>query len=164
MIKPNHLNWLITAFFAVIIAVVFQQIHTSMTEQGIASDGPYDNAAAYPRAVTIAITMLIIAQIIIDFLRSKQGVQTGDSTKLADLKRPALLLLLFAIYLIVLTELGYHLTTTPMIFGVMVICGAHNIPRLLVSSLAMSFVAAYIFEKALNVVLPGGYFALNIPW
>ncbi len=164
MIRPSQLNWLVTAFFAGIVAVVFQQIHTSMTQQGIASGGPYDNAASFPRAVAIAIAVLVAGQLVLDVLRARQGVRTGDATRLADLKRPALLLVLFALYLNVLTVLGYHLTTTPMVFGVMWICGARQIPSLVVSSLAMSFAAAYIFEKVLNVVLPGGYFALNIPW
>ena len=164
MIRHSHLNWIITAFFAIIVAVVFQQINTSMTAQGIASGGPYDNAASYPRAVAIAIAVLVAGQLAVDVLRARKGVQTEDSTKLADLKRPVLLLVLFAIYLNVLTFLGYHLTTIPMVFGVMWICGARKIPSLIASSLILSFVAAYIFEKVLNVVLPGGYFALNIPW
>jgi len=164
MIRPIQLNWIVTAFFAVIVAVVFQQIQTSMTQQGIASGGPYDNAAAFPRAVTIAIAVLVFGQFLLDLFRSKQGSANEDATKLEDLKRPALLLVVFALYLSVLTVLGYHLTTAPMVFGIMWVCGARKIPSLVVSSLAISFVAAYIFEKALNVVLPGGYFALNIPW
>jgi putative tricarboxylic transport membrane protein len=51
-----------------------------------------------------------------------------------------------------------------LVLGIMLICGARNIPKLLFSALTMSFAFAYIFENFLNVVLPGGIFSLNIPW
>ena len=60
----RYLSWLVALFFAVIIALVFQQIATSMTEQGIASGGPYDNAASYPRAIAIIIGVLIALQLV----------------------------------------------------------------------------------------------------
>ena len=161
---PKYLSWASTAFFLVIVAVVFQQIATSMTEQGIASGGPYDNGAAYPRAVAIAIAGLAVVQFLIDMIRARSGQQQGKAVAFADLRRPALLLVLFALYLSVLTMLGYHLTTAPMIFGIMWICGARQIGRLIPAALAMSFALAFIFEKFLNVVLPGGVFGLNIPW
>lgn len=164
MITPKQLSWIITAFFAAIVAVVFYQISTSMTEQGIASGGPYDNGAAYPRAVAIAICVLAAMQLAIDHIWAKSGPRRDAPATLADLKRPALLLVVFAIYLNVLTLLGYHLTTTPMIIAIMWICGARQIGRLLLAALVMSFVFAYLFEKILNVVLPGGVLGLNIPW
>ena len=164
MISPKQLSWIITAFFAAIVAVVFYQINTSMTEQGIASGGPYDNGAAYPRAVAIAICVLAAVQLAIDQFVAKSGPHGDGPTILADLKRPALLLVVFAIYLNLLTFLGYHLTTTPMIIAIMWICGARHVGRLLLAALAMSFVFAYLFEKILNVVLPGGVLGLNIPW
>ena len=49
----KHAEYLVIIFFLMVIGIVFQQIATSMTEQGIASGTPYDNAAAYPRAVAI---------------------------------------------------------------------------------------------------------------
>ncbi|MEX3007107.1 tripartite tricarboxylate transporter TctB family protein [Hoeflea sp. TYP-13] len=170
MITPKQISWLITAFFVLVIAVVFQQIHTSMTEQGIASGGPYDNAAAYPRAVAVAIGVLVFIQVLIDNFGSGRTVrehlrtEEGTGTELSLLKRPTLLLVIFAIYLGALNTLGYHLSTAPMIFAIMWCCGSRQALRLVLVALVMSFVFAYIFEKFLNVVLPGGIFALNIPW
>ncbi|MEP3279219.1 MAG: tripartite tricarboxylate transporter TctB family protein [Stappiaceae bacterium] len=170
MITPKQISWLIAAFFVLVIAVVFQQIHTSMTEQGIASGGPYDNAASYPRIVAIVIGVLVFIQVLIDnfssYHTSKEGFRTeeGTGTELALLKRPTLLLVLFAVYLGALNTLGYHLSTTPMIFAVMWCCGSRQVLRLVLAALVMSFAFAYIFEKFLNVVLPGGIFALNLPW
>lgn len=164
MIKPKYISWLTTVFFVVIIAVVFQQIYTSMTEQGIASGGPYDNAAAYPGGVAIVIGVLVLAQALIDNFRTRADASNNTGILLGTLQRPALLLLLFAVYLALLKPLGYHLTTTPMIFAMMWLCGARRIWNLLLAAVAMSFAFAYIFENFLNVVLPGGFLRLNIPW
>ncbi len=170
MITPKQISWLITAFFVLVVAVVFQQIHTSMTEQGIASGGPYDNAASYPRAVAIAIGLLAFIQVLIDNFSSRRpeqdGIRTeeGIGTELSLLKRPTLLLVVFAIYLGALNTLGYHLSTAPMIFAVMWCCGSRQALKLVLAALVMAFVFAYIFEKFLNVVLPGGIFSINLPW
>jgi hypothetical protein len=164
MIGKKHLNWLVTAFFAIIVAVVFQQIYTSMTEQGIASGGPYDNGAAYPRAVAIVIAALVIGQLFLDYFKSDSSQHQDERTALAELRRPALLLVFFAIYLGVLNVIGYHLATTPLIFTIMWLCGARGFWKLLIAALVISFSFAYVFETVLKVVLPGGVFHLNIPW
>ncbi len=164
MIHKNHLNWLVTAFFAAIIAVVFQQIYTSMTEQGIASGGPYDNGAAYPRAVAIAIAALLIGQFIMDKFKGSSGENEKQRTSLMELRRPTLLLVIFAIYLGLLSVIGYHLATTPLMLAIMWLCGARSYWKLIIAALAISFLSAYLFETVLNVVLPGGVFHLNIPW
>lgn len=164
MISTKYISWLITLFLVIVIAIVFQQISTSMTEQGIASGGPYNNGAAYPRSIAIAIAALLLIEFILNMLRTKLKPDTHTEIRLKDLERPALLLLLFAIYVSVLTMVGYHLVTAPMVFGMMWICGAREKIKLAVASLIIAFASAYIFEKILNVVLPGGVFGLNIPW
>ncbi len=157
----KYLSWLIALFFAIIIALVFQQIATSMTEQGIASGGPYDNAAAYPRAVAIIIGVLITLQLVIERITS---AHQPEPLAPDAMRRAIGLLAVFAVYLGLLGWLGYHLTTTPMVFAIMWIGGGRNIGKLLIAALLMSFVFAFIFENFLNVVLPGGVFRLNIPW
>ena len=154
-------QWIAIGFFAGLVALVFQQIHTSMTEQGIASGGPYDNAATFPKSVAIAIAGLLVIQIVMEFLISAAEPET---TRMTELKRPALMLVVFALYLGLLTTLGYHLTTAPMVFAVMWICGARRVGALVLTSLAMAFSAAFIFERYLNVVLPGGNFSVHMPW
>lgn len=164
MIKRKHLTWLIAAFFAGIVAIVFQQIHTSMTEQGIASGGPYDNGAAYPRAVAIAIAVLFILQMITDYIMrtgNRAGEVIADPT---ELRRPVLLLVIFGVYLGLLDTLGYHLTTAPMILLVTLLCGARSLWKLVAVALFAAFSLAYVFENFLNIVLPGGIFHLNIAW
>lgn len=164
MLSTKMLERMVYAFLAVIVAIVFQQIYTSMTEQGIASGGPYNNGAAYPRAIAIALAVLVICQVFVDRFNTEPEKVAEEQFDTTDLRRPILLLVLFAIYLGLLKTLGYHLTTTPMVLGIMLICGARNILKMLLAALIMSFVLAYIFENFLNVVLPGGIFSLNLPW
>ena len=161
MMITKYVSFVVAAFFAIIVALVFQQVATSMTEQGIASGGPYDNAAAYPRAIAIIIAGLVLVQLLVDRFT---GAHRPEELPADALRRGAGLLIVFALYLGVLSWLGYHLTTTPMVFAIMWICGGRNIVRLLVAALLMSFAFAFTFEKFLNVVLPGGIFRLNIPW
>lgn len=175
MIKAKHINALATGFFLVVIAIVFQQIATSMTEQGIASGSPYDNAASYPRAVAIIILGLLAMQyalshIILPWLRRRQGWSAAEAqpdtreTPLAALVKPAILLVIFALYLGLLGWLGYHLTTAPMIMAVMLLCGVRSVKSVLVAGIGIATALAFLFEYFLKIVLPGGIFALNIPW
>ncbi|MDA8747702.1 tripartite tricarboxylate transporter TctB family protein [Litoreibacter sp.] len=164
MMNAKSLQALVYGFLTVIIAIVFQQIYTSMTEQGIASGGPYNNGAAYPRAIAIAIVLLMVGQFFVDLFAAEAPPGEAASVTASDLRRPVLLLIAFAIYLALLKTLGYHLTTTPLVLLIMLICSARNIVKLALAALAMSFVFAFIFEKFLNVVLPGGIFNLNIAW
>ena len=163
MISDKHLNWTVALFLAVVVGIVFQQISTSMTDQGIATGGPYDNGATYPRAVAIAIGALVILQLLLSVF-SISDTKEIPPTSLRLLKRPAGVLLVFTLYVSALTTLGYHLSTTPTIFALMCVCGSRSYLKQSVAALSMAFAFAYIFEKILNVVLPGGIFGLNIPW
>jgi len=160
VLTRRHAEWLVALFFSVVIAIVFYEIATSMTEQGIASGGPYDNAAAYPRAVAIIIGVLIVLVLAMD--RAPAG--EGDALTIRDLRRPALLLLIFAIYLWALGYLGYHLATTPMLMAVMVLGGARSPVEIVAASAGVAFGLAWFFEAFLKIVLPGGIFSLNVAW
>ena len=162
MLTRKLAEWLVVAFFLVLIATVFQQIATSMTEQGIASGGPYDNAAAYPRAVAIFMGCLLALSILIGRLFPDLDETPGLSVE--KIRRPALLLVIFAIYLWALGYLGYHLATPPMLMALMILGGLRRPLEIILVSFAVSFFLAFVFEVFLKIVLPGGIFALNIPW
>lgn len=164
IIRRKHVTWLIVLFFVAIIAVVFQQILTSMTEQGIATGGPYDNAAAYPKAIAVLIGFLIALQAVVSLLNPEGLVDVEEEFSISELTRPIGLLLIFGTYLALLGLLGYHLTTAPMILGIMVLCGMRLSVSTAIKSLLIAFALAYAFEAYLKVVLPGGIFGLNIPW
>lgn len=162
-LNKKHINAMVVSFFLIIIAIVFYQIATSMAEQGIASGSPYDNAAAYPRALAIIIGGLLLLQTVISLL-TKIRKEEHQSTQIRDLYRPAALLAIFGVYLGVLGWFGYHLTTTPMLIAIMWIAGVRQIKILLLVGLGISFLFAFLFEVFLKIVLPGGVYSLNIPW
>ncbi len=162
MLTKKHAEWLVIAFFLALIATVFQQIATSMTEQGIATGGPYDNAAAYPRSVAILMGCLLVVLVIFNRLLGQPGANEGLS--FADLRRPALLLVIFAVYLAALGTLGYHIATPLMLMAVMILGGLRRPLEIILVSLGVSLLLAFMFEVFLKIVLPGGMFALNIPW
>lgn len=164
MLGKKQVNWLVIVFFAIIIAVVFQQIHTSMTEQGIATGGPYDNAAAYPRAIALLIGLLLILQAAVSWFKGHSADTDADKLSIEQAYRPMALLGVFALYLGLLGVLGYHLTTTPMIIALLLVCGARPSVRIFVTAILIAFTLAYFFEAHLKVVLPGGIYGLNIPW
>lgn len=160
-------EWLAIAFFAVLVALVFQQIATSMNEQGIASGGPYDNAASYPRSIAIFLGAMLLVQVITLLLKRPASPMTAgprSAEQIRGTRRGATLLLVFGGYLLCLNWLGYHLSTAPIALIVMLLCGARFSTRLVLLSLTMAFGLAFAFEKILSVVLPGGAFGLNIPW
>lgn len=156
----RHAEYLVMVFFVCLIGVVFQQIATSMTQQGIASGTPYDNAAAYPRAVAVFMGGLLIFGIVAGWRQTR----SGHSLSPAEMMRPAGLLGLFAVYLFALGILGYHLSTPPMLVALLWLGGYRRPVPALIYGLGISFGAAFLFEVFLKIVLPGGFWRLNIPW
>ena len=156
----RHAELLVVLFFVMLIGVVFQQIATSMTEQGIASGSPYDNAAAYPRAITLLIAGLLFLAVVVGI----KSPTPQDRVSFSEMKRPAALLGIFGVYLWALGTLGYHLSTTPMLMALLWLAGYRRAGPVLMYGLAVSFGLAFLFEVFLKIVLPGGIWRLNIPW
>ena len=82
----------------------------------------------------------------------------------SDIGRAGMMLVVFAVYLMVLTTVGYHLATAPLIFAIMWICGMRSTLKMMASSVAIATGFAFIFEVFLNVVLPLGIWNIFIPW
>ncbi|MCP4384200.1 MAG: tripartite tricarboxylate transporter TctB family protein [Hyphomicrobiales bacterium] len=168
MASSRMLNLAAIGFLLAVIVTVFWQIGTDLKEQGIASGGPYDNAASYPRIIAIFVGVLLVLQLAMEFLKNKATPQAETTQitdiQLSDLRRAGLMLVVFAIYLMVLTTIGYHLATAPMIFAIMWLCGMRNVLKLAISSVVIATGFAFIFEVFLNVVLPLGTWNIFIPW
>jgi len=167
--SSRTLNFIALGFLLVVIVTVFWQIGTDLKEQGIASGGPYDNAAAYPRTVAIFIGVLLVLQLAIELLKEKaasqkEALEAAENIQAPDLRRSGMMLAIFAVYVMVLTTIGYHLTTAPMICAIMWICGMRNTVKIAISSVAIATGFAFIFEVFLNVVLPLGIWDIFIPW
>ena len=163
MVVTKFLNAAALGFFVTVITIVFWQIQTDFKEQGIASGGPYDNAASFPAAVAFIIGILLLIQFAIDQAQQEQILMKED-LEIFDLVRAGLMLAVFSIYLLVLTSIGYHLATAPMIFAIMCICGMRRLIKLFFTSIAIATTAAFVFEVFLNVVLPLGIWTVYIPW
>lgn len=71
---------------------------------------------------------------------------------------------LFVVYLFALGTLGYHLSTPPMLVALLWLGGYRRPVPALIYGLGISFGAAFLFEVFLKIVLPGGFWRLNIPW
>ena len=168
MASSRTLNFIALGFLLAVIVTVFWQIGTDLKEQGIASGGPYDNAASYPRSIAIFVAVLLAFQFGIEILKGKAAPEAkGDrlmDIKPPDLGRAGMMLVVFAIYLMVLTTIGYHLATTPMIFAIMWNCGMRSASKMMLLSLAIATGFAFVFEVFLNVVLPLGIWNIFIPW
>ena len=163
IIGKKQVETIAVVFLSMVVAVVFQQIYTSLAEQGISTGGPYDNAAAYPRGVAVLMAFLLATQVCV-FCFADSSEKTAKLAKFSDLILPASLLLIFAFYLGLLGHFGYHLTTPAMIIAIMLLCGMRSFLATVGSSVGISLILAFLFERFLNVVLPGGIFRLNIPW
>ena len=163
MTASRSLSVLSLGFFVAVIIVVIWQIETNFKEQGIASGGPYDNAAAFPTAVVFVIGFLVVIQGALDFIGTKSSAKLKIPPRSA-LMRAGIMLFIFAVYLSASATFGYHLTTSPMIFSIMWICGMRNITMLICAAVFVSTSFAFVFEVFLNVVLPLGIWTIFIPW
>ena len=164
MASSRTLNLAALGFLLAVIVTVFWQIGTDLKEQGIASGGPYDNAASYPRIIAVFVGVLLILQLGIELFKDKAEAPRTADIQPSDLSRAGMMLVLFAIYLMVLTTIGYHLATAPMICAIMWICGMRNVLKMVLSSIAIATGFAFVFEVFLNVVLPLGIWNIFIPW
>ncbi|MEM8580674.1 MAG: tripartite tricarboxylate transporter TctB family protein [Pseudomonadota bacterium] len=163
MVSSKSLNLIALGFFLIVITVVFWQIETDLTEQGIASGGPYDNAASYPRAIAVFIGVLLALQLAVELFKGK-AVPLKEREETKDIGRAGMMLAIFGVYLLTLTTIGYHLATAPMIFAIMWVCGMRKPLKMVLSSVAIATGFAFLFEVFLNVVLPLGTWNIFIPW
>lgn len=159
-----HAEWILIAFFMALAGTVFQQINTDLVEQGIASGDAFHNAAFYPQAVAVLILCTVFARAVLLTIEMRKSDAELPTKQVSQLLRPAQILILFGLYLFLVGSLGYHLATAPFIAMVMIICGDRKPVPTLLFSLAVAFLTAFLFEKYLKIVLPGGIFSMNIPW
>lgn len=168
MASSRRLNFIALGFLLTVIVTVFWQIETNLKEQGIASGGPYNNAASYPRIIAVFIGCLLAFQFVMELVRKTEAPQRNAQqiadVQPSDLRRAGMMLAVFAVYLMVLTTVGYHLATAPMICAIMWLCGMRNVAKLAIASIAIATGFAFVFEVFLNVVLPLGIWNIFVPW
>lgn len=157
-------DWVVLIFFGAVVALVFQQISTSMVEQNIASGGPYNNSASYPRAVAVLISIFLPLALLTTRWEKTGAEAITENLTRETLKRPLSVVIIFVVFLLALPVLGYHLAAPGMLMGVMFACGLRGLCQVLLPGLTIPLIFAYIFEVYLKIVLPGGWLGLNIVW
>lgn len=152
-------DWLAWLFFLLIAVLVLWQSATSLVEQGVASGGALQNAAAFPQAIAwgmIFLSILNLVRIIKGHITNETPITTTKTTSLAITST-----ILFFIYLMMLEIIGYYIGTPILLTLLLRILGVKWINSLLVAVL-MTLVVASIFEGLLNVVLPLGFTKLTL--
>lgn len=168
-------HWIVLFAMFGIVALVFQQIATSLTEQGAASGDALFNAALFPKwiAITIAgLGVIVAVQMLIFGVPEEPDTEPrapASPDEVPD-SRPRLRLQEMAIvgltllYLVMLEPVGFHVTTFVVIGTMFAVLDARPIWRPVVASAALTLIASFIFEGLLKVVLPVGYFNLTPPY
>jgi len=164
MLDRRLAEWIVAMLFAAVVGLVFQQISTDMTAQGIASGGPYNDAASYPRALAVVILIVLAANVGIRVLRSRSGAPQSGGISAHALRRPAALLSLFALYLIALGMVGYLVASVAVMVLTLLLCGERSPLRLALVSVGVTFGLSIVFGGLLDVVLPRGHFGIALPW
>lgn len=174
--KPDRTRlgeWLVLAAFLAVAGLVFQQIATSLTEQGAASGDPLANAAMFPRIVAwlmIGLVGLIAAAMLTGRMERPGAHHTLDAMP-DQTPEPALVrrrMLLgsvagLAAYLLVLELLGFHFATTVLMTGLFAVLGVRPWWWAVLCGLGANLLVAFVFEGILKVVLPTGIFGLSLP-
>lgn len=152
-------DWVAWAFFASIPAVIFWDSATSLERQGVASGGPMQNAAFFPRIVASIMTVLVAWQavrLLRGRVRQKSPFHKLDGTPLA-----LIVTALFVVYLVLLPYAGFHIATPIMCVVFFMLLGLSPVPAA-AGAVALWLSTAFVFEGALNVILPVGVFNIAI--
>ena len=155
--NATHAEWAAMVLWVALVGIVFWQTNTDFVRQGIASGGPFHNAAMFPEIVAVVISLCAVPIVVQAVLRNRK--QPKPALSLRDLRRPLALLLAFSLYLALLDVLGYYIATVPFLFFVVWLCGERKIINPAFFSVVVTFVVALVFQRYLTVVLPRGYLA-----
>lgn len=157
--KPYAYDWITWALFLALPLVIFWQSATSLEEQGVASGGPMENAALFPRMIAwllLGLAALNGARLLTGRVARTSPLRPTDTTRLAVIATT-----LFVVYLLILPYLGYHVATPVLMALLLILLGLGPVASV-VGGVAMSLSVAAVFQGLLNVVLPVGIFEITI--
>ncbi|WP_447553033.1 tripartite tricarboxylate transporter TctB family protein [Vreelandella sp. EE22] len=158
-IRDFAFDWIAWALFACVPIAIFWNSATSLAEQGVASGGPMQNAAMFPRGVAVIMTVLLV----LNAARTALGRVSHPSamTRSEGTLKAVSCTALFIAYLIFLPTLGFHLAT-PVLTAILFRLFGIGLVGAITGGVALSLATAFIFEGVLNVVLPVGVFEITI--
>lgn len=152
-------DWIVWVLFFILPLVIFWQCATSLEEQGVASGGPMENAAVFPRIVAwilVGLGVLNGVRIALGVVKQPSPFQPTDTTRLSLMATCS-----FVFYLIVLPIVGYHVAT-PILMAVLLNGLGLSVLVSVAGGLAISLTVAAVFQGLLNVVLPVGMFGITV--
>ena len=173
--KLSEVAGVIVIFFGV-AGIAFWQFATSFAEQDANAGGPFANAAMFPRLIAWALVVLGGAQILIALFAERRdrleglitfeegtGSEPVDPSPFHDDRyltiRALACLVVFVLYLIFVTTIGYIASTIVALLTMFLILGTRPLMAFAVSA-AATFAAGFVFNTLLNVVLPVGRLGL----
>ncbi|SNY92372.1 Tripartite tricarboxylate transporter TctB family protein [Cohaesibacter sp. ES.047] len=165
-------HWIVLLTMFGIVGLVFQQIATSLTEQGVASGDALFNAALFPRYVALVMAglgVIIALQMLIAGVPEDEEVAQDEMLDVPEPKRrlrfqEIIIFALVLLYLLALEPLGFHLTSVLVIGAMFYVLDARPWYRAFLASVALTLISSFIFEGLLKIVLPLGYFSFSIPY
>ena len=170
----NWGHWIVLVIMFGIVGMVFQQIATSLTEQGVASGDALFNAALFPRYVALVMAglgMIIAVQMLIAGVPEDEEEEKtqGEMLEVPEPKRrlriqEIIIFGLVLLYLLALEPLGFHLTSVLVIGAMFYVLDARPWYWAFLASTALTLISSFIFEGLLKIVLPLGYFSFSIPY
>ncbi|MGR3804108.1 tripartite tricarboxylate transporter TctB family protein [Marinibacterium profundimaris] len=166
-------EWLVLAAFLAVVALVFQQIATSLTAQGAASGDPLSNSAMFPRLVAwvmLGLSALIAVMMLIGRMPRPGEIHAVDTTpdippEPEALRKGMLIGMIGAVvlYLLLLQPLGFQLATLALMTGLFALFGVRPWWRAVVAGAGITLLVSFVFEGILKVVLPTGVFGISLP-
>lgn len=162
-------HWIVLGAMFAVVALVFQQIATSLTEQGAASGDALMNAALFPRWVAIAIGglgVIVAVQMLLRGVPERQAAPEQDIPEpRARLRAQELAIIaLTLLYLLLLEPVGFHLTTFAIMAAMFAVLDARPLWKAVAASALLTALSSFVFEGLLKVVLPVGFAELTPPY
>jgi putative tricarboxylic transport membrane protein len=157
------------AAFLGLAGLIFQQTRTVFAEAGAAEGGAMQNAAMYPEFLAGTLVGLALLQIARTFWGVRAALATAADAH-AHLSTPdrrrhlikaLVCLAAFAVYLLVLRLVGYHLATPVLMAVLYFTLGVRHPLVAAVLGVATSLLMSLFFELGLNVILPVGRFGIG---
>lgn len=152
-------DWIVWALFLGIPPLVMYQAATSLAGQGVASGGPLQNAAIFPRIVAwvlIGLCVIHAIRLVAGHAGKLSPVEGTATTRLALVS-----LATFVLFLLLISTLGYYISSPLLLVVLMRLLGLGWATSILAAA-TMTLGVAFIFEGLLNVVLPLGRWKITL--
>ena len=165
-------QWIVLMIMFGVVGLVFQQIATSFAEQGAASGDALSNAALFPRYVALAIALLgvvIALQMVFGGAPSDDREEASSESENDDgsknlIAKELAVAVLTVVYLLLITPLGFHITSFLVIGAMFYVLDARPLWKVLLISAALTFICSLVFEGFLKIVLPLGFMNFTPPY